>query len=84
MKDQALLYDSSYCTGCNSCAYKCIQEFSEHALAAKGIFRTIALIKDDGVQKKQCMQCKEPSASRPRRAPSPRRRTGPWWWMGRS
>ena len=60
MKDQALLYDSSYCTGCNSCAYKCIQEFSEHALAAKGIFRTIALIKDDGVQKKQCMQCKEP------------------------
>ena len=60
MKDQALLYDSSYCTGCNSCAYKCIQEFSEHALAAKGIFRTIALVKDDGVQKKQCMQCKEP------------------------
>ena len=60
MKEQAILFDSTYCTGCNTCAYKCIQEFREHGFAAQGLFRTVVLIKDGGVVKKQCMQCKTP------------------------
>jgi len=60
MKEQAILVDTTYCTGCNTCTYKCIQEFGDHELAAKGFFRTVVQITDDGMVKKQCMQCKDP------------------------
>ncbi len=60
MKEQAILVDTTYCTGCNSCTYKCIQEFREHDLAARGFFRTFVQITDDGMVKKQCMSCKDP------------------------
>jgi len=60
MKEQAILYDTTYCTGCNTCTYKCIQEFGDHELAARGLFRTVVQIKDDGMVRKQCMHCKDP------------------------
>jgi len=60
MKEQAILYDTTYCTGCNTCTYKCIQEFGDHGLAARSFFRTVVQIKDDGMVKKQCMHCKDP------------------------
>ncbi len=60
MKEQAILLDTTYCTGCNTCTYKCIQEFGDHELAARGFFRTLVEIKDDGMVKKQCMNCKDP------------------------
>lgn len=60
MKEQAILIDTSHCTGCNSCTYKCIQEFGEHEAAARGTFRTVAVIKDEGVLHQQCMHCKDP------------------------
>lgn len=60
MREQAILIDASDCTGCNSCTYKCIQEFGAHEPAALGLFRTVALINDEGVFHRQCMHCKEP------------------------
>jgi len=60
MKEQAILVDTSQCTGCNSCSYRCIQEFSDHEVAARGMFRNIVLIKDQGIVRKQCMNCKDP------------------------
>ncbi len=60
MKEQAILIDSTHCTGCNSCSYKCIQEFGDHEAAARGVFRSVALIKDEGVFHQQCMHCKDP------------------------
>jgi formate dehydrogenase iron-sulfur subunit len=60
MKEQAILFNSTYCTGCNTCTYKCVQEFGDQSIAAQGLFRTLVLIKDDGILKKQCMQCKDP------------------------
>ena len=59
MKEQAILVDTTHCTGCNSCSYRCIQEFGDHAEAAKGLFRNIVLIKDQGVVRQQCMNCKD-------------------------
>ncbi len=60
MKEQAILVDTTYCTGCNSCSYRCIQEFGEHDLAARGFFRTFVQIKDEGILRTQCMSCKDP------------------------
>jgi len=60
MKEQAILVDTTHCTGCNSCSYRCIQEFHEHDVAARGVFRNIVLIKDHGVLRQQCMNCKDP------------------------
>ncbi|HQL01361.1 MAG TPA: hypothetical protein PK090_11355, partial [Smithellaceae bacterium] len=48
------------CTGCNSCAYRCIQEFRYHDQASKGLFRTFVQINDDGLYQKRCMHCLEP------------------------
>jgi formate dehydrogenase iron-sulfur subunit len=59
MKEQAILVDTTHCTGCNSCSYRCIQEFHEHDAAARGMFRNIVLIKDHGVLRQQCMNCKD-------------------------
>jgi len=59
MKEQAILVDTTNCTGCNTCSYRCIQEFGEHDQAARGMFRSVVLIKDHGVVKQQCMNCKD-------------------------
>ncbi len=60
MPEKAILIDASDCTGCNSCTYKCIQEFGSQEQAALGLFRTVALINDRGVFHQQCMHCKQP------------------------
>lgn len=60
MKEYAILIDSTYCTACNTCAYRCIQEFRYHTQAAKGLFRTFVAANDDGVYHKRCMHCLEP------------------------
>ena len=48
MKEYAILLDSTYCTGCNSCGYRCIQEFQYHDLATRGHFRTFVQVNDEG------------------------------------
>ena len=60
MKKYAILLDDTFCTGCNSCAYRCIQEFRYHDQASKGLFRTFVQINDDGLYQKRCMHCLEP------------------------
>ena len=60
MRERAILIDSTGCTGCNSCTYKCIQEFGDHELAARGLFRAVALINDRAVYHQLCMHCQEP------------------------
>lgn len=60
MKEYAVLIDSTYCTACNTCAYRCIQEFRYHAQAAKGLFRTFVSANDEGIYHKRCMHCLEP------------------------
>ena len=60
MKEYAILLDTTYCTGCNSCAYRCIQEFRYHDKAARGLFRTFVQINDDGLYQKRCMHCLAP------------------------
>jgi formate dehydrogenase iron-sulfur subunit len=57
MKQYAILLDTTYCTGCNTCAYRCIQEFRYHGQAAKGLFRTFVTTNDDGLYHKRCMHC---------------------------
>jgi formate dehydrogenase iron-sulfur subunit len=60
MKEYAILIDSTYCTACNTCSYRCIQEFRYHSQAAKGLFRTFVAANDDGTYHKRCMHCLEP------------------------
>lgn len=60
MKEYAILYDSTYCTGCNTCTYRCVQEFREHDAAARGTFRNLVEIKDEGMYDRRCMQCADP------------------------
>lgn len=60
MKEYAILLDTTFCTGCNACAYRCIQEYRYHDQAAKGLFRTFAQINDDGLYHKRCMHCVDP------------------------
>ena len=60
MKEYAILLDTTYCTGCNSCAYRCVQEFRYHDKAAKGLFRTFININDEGLYHKRCMHCLDP------------------------
>jgi Fe-S-cluster-containing dehydrogenase component len=64
MKATAILYDSTICTGCNSCGYRCVQEFRYHDQAARGFFRNFTLIKDEGLFQKRCMHCLEPACVR--------------------
>lgn len=61
MKNYAILLDTTICTGCNSCTYKCIQENRLHAQASQGLFRTFVEINDEGVRHHRCMSCKEPA-----------------------
>ena len=60
MKEYAILLDNTFCTGCNSCAYRCIQEFRYHDQASKGLFRTFVSINDGGLYQKRCMHCIDP------------------------
>lgn len=60
MKEYAILLDSTNCTGCNTCMYKCIQENGLRDSASRGVFRTMALINDDGIYHHRCMHCKKP------------------------
>jgi Fe-S-cluster-containing dehydrogenase component len=60
MEEYAILLDTTYCTGCNTCAYRCVQEFRYHAQAAKGLFRTFVTANDEGIYHKRCMHCLEP------------------------
>lgn len=64
MKKYAILIDTSWCTGCNTCAYRCIQEFKYHNQAQKGLFRTIVTINDDGLYHRRCMHCMTPECVR--------------------
>lgn len=61
MKQYAILLDSRFCTGCNTCFYKCVQENRLHDVAANGNTRTLVYIKDDGVYQQRCMHCVEPT-----------------------
>lgn len=60
MKEYAILLDTTFCTGCNSCSYRCVQEFRYHDQAAKGLFRTFVRINDDGLYHQRCMHCLDP------------------------
>lgn len=63
MKEQVLLVDTTHCTGCNSCTYRCIQEFGDQDIAARGIFRSVVQIKDEGMLRTQCMNCNDPQCA---------------------
>jgi len=63
MKEQAILVDTTHCTGCNSCTYRCIQEFGDQDVAARGVFRTVVKITDEGMLRTQCMNCKDPQCA---------------------
>ncbi|NPU83009.1 MAG: 4Fe-4S binding protein [Syntrophaceae bacterium] len=64
MKEYAILLDNTFCTGCNSCAYRCIQEFRYHDQASKGLFRTFVSINDGGLYHRRCMHCLDPQCVR--------------------
>lgn len=61
MKEYAILLDSTYCTGCNTCMYKCIQENRLQDPASRGLFRTFVQINDHGLYHHRCMHCLEPA-----------------------
>ncbi|NPV30068.1 MAG: 4Fe-4S dicluster domain-containing protein [Firmicutes bacterium] len=63
MAEYAVLIDTRFCTGCNTCFYKCIQENRLHGAAAQGIARTTVLIRDEGMYHHRCMHCKDPSCA---------------------
>lgn len=63
MKEQAILVDTTHCTGCNTCTYRCVQEFGDQDIAARGLFRTFVQIKDEGMLRTQCMNCKDPQCA---------------------
>lgn len=60
MKSYGILIDTSYCTGCNTCLYRCVQEFRSHTQAADGLFKTFVAINDGGLYHKRCMHCSAP------------------------
>ena len=60
MKEYAILLDTTYCTGCNTCAYTCIQEFRDQDQAAHGLFRAFVQMNDEGMYQQRCMHCKDP------------------------
>lgn len=61
MKQYAILLDTRFCTGCNTCFYKCVQENRIHDAAANGNTRTIVQINDEGMYHHRCMHCLEPT-----------------------
>ncbi len=81
MKQYAILLDTRFCTGCNTCFYKCVQENRLHDVAANGNTRTIVSINDDGMYHLRCMHCLEPTciANCPKKALS-KTEYGPVLW----
>ncbi len=81
MKQYAILLDTRFCTGCNTCFYKCVQENRLHDVAANGNTRTIVSVTDLGVYHQRCMHCLEPScvANCPKKALS-KTEYGPVLW----
>lgn len=63
MADYAILIDTRFCTGCNTCFYKCVQENRLHEVGARGFARTTVYIKDEGLYHHRCMHCVEPSCA---------------------
>ncbi len=61
MKEYAILFDSTYCTGCNTCMYKCLQENLLQEPASRGLLRTWVQINDHGLYHHRCMHCLEPA-----------------------
>lgn len=61
MKQYAILLDTRFCTGCNTCFYKCVQENRLHDVAANGNSRTVVTINDEGMYHLRCMHCLEPA-----------------------
>jgi len=61
MGDYAILLDTRFCTGCNTCFYKCVQENRLHESAENGFTRTMVFIRDKGLYHHRCMHCEEPS-----------------------
>ncbi|MDI6865216.1 MULTISPECIES: 4Fe-4S dicluster domain-containing protein [Thermodesulfovibrio] len=61
MGNYAFLIDTRFCTGCNTCFYKCVQENRYHFQAAKGLARTTVFIQDNGLLHHRCMHCENPS-----------------------
>jgi Fe-S-cluster-containing dehydrogenase component len=61
MKEYAILLDNTFCTGCNTCGYRCIQEYRYHDQASKGLFRTFVKINDEGLYQRRCMHCQDPT-----------------------
>ncbi len=61
MSKNTILIDNRFCTVCNSCLYKCIQENRTHDPGTRGFFRTMVYLKDGGQYHKRCMHCKEPA-----------------------
>lgn len=64
MKEYAILLNNTNCTACNTCAYRCMQEFRYHGQASKGLFRTFVATNDDGLYHKRCMHCVDPQCVR--------------------
>ncbi|MCG6536797.1 MAG: 4Fe-4S dicluster domain-containing protein [Syntrophales bacterium LBB04] len=60
MKGYAILHVTTFCTGCNTCGYRCVQEFRYHDQASKGFFRTFVQTNDEGLYQKRCMHCLDP------------------------
>lgn len=60
MAEYAILLDSRFCTGCNTCFYKCIQENRLHNVATNGNTRTLVYSNDDGMYHHRCMHCIQP------------------------
>ena len=61
MKEYAILLDSTNCTGCNTCMYKCIQENRIEEPASRGLLRTWVMINDHGLYHHRCLHCLEPA-----------------------
>lgn len=60
MASYAILLDTRFCTGCNTCFYKCVQENRLHDVGANGNTRTMVYINDLGMYHHRCMHCLDP------------------------
>ena len=58
----AILIDTTFCTGCNTCFYKCVQENRLHEEGAMGLMRTHVICNenDEGPYHYRCMHCEKP------------------------
>lgn len=61
MAQYAILLDTRFCTGCNTCFYKCVQENRLHDVAENGNTRTLVYINDTGMYHHRCMHCVDPT-----------------------